>query len=239
MRHLTASAILALSLMAGTAQGQVFDGWVGEASLAGSKTTGNTDTTDIGLALKLDKVGDVWTHKFTAAADFGDANGETNKQRYALGYQIDRHINDRTYVYGNADYFKDDFGAFQEGYFLGAGLGYKVLVDEPITWNLEAGLGYRNQTEQEPSALSVDELAGRLFSDFDWTLNDNVSAYNDTEVIFAESNTTIWNEIGLTAQIAGNLAARTSFRVDHNTNVAAGLVKTDTITRVGIVYTMD
>ena len=125
-------------------------------------------------------------------------------------------------------------------------MGYKAILPEPVSWNLEGGLGYRSQKTQGPVApallpLSVteNELALRGFSDLDWVLNDNVSAYNDTEVIFAESNTTIWNEIGLTAQIAGNLAARTSFRVDHNTNVAAGLVKTDTITRVGIVYTMD
>lgn len=238
MRHLTTAGILVLTLVAGTAQAQVFEGWVGEASLSGSKTTGNTDTTDIGFGLKLDKVGETWTHKFTAAADLGEADDVTNKKRYNLGYQIDRELNDRTYVYANADYFSDDFGAFQEGYFLGTGFGYKALMEEPITWNLEGGIGYREQQEQGALGLRFDEVAGRAFSDFDWILNDNVSAYNDTEVIFAESNTNIWNEIGITAQIAGNLAARTSFRIDHNTDVADGIEKTDTITRVGIVYTM-
>jgi len=32
-------------------------GWSGEASLSGSKTTGNTETTDLGLGLNLKKQG--------------------------------------------------------------------------------------------------------------------------------------------------------------------------------------
>ena len=50
---IAAAAILAIS--AGTANAQITEGWTGEASLAGSKTSGNTDTTDIGLGLKLQK----------------------------------------------------------------------------------------------------------------------------------------------------------------------------------------
>jgi len=231
----------------GTAQAQITEGWSGEASLTGSKTTGNTETTDIGLGLKLQKETDQWRHKFKALADFGRVEGVTNKQRFSLGYQIDRDINDRLYVYGNADYFNDDFGAFQQGYFLGTGLGYKAILPDPVSWNLEGGLGYRNQTEQDfidsdtdllTDGASTDELALRAFSDFDWVLNENVSAYNDTEIIYSSSDTYIWNEIGITATLAGNLAARASFRVDTHSDVPEGTEKTDTVTRFGIVYTL-
>lgn len=240
-------AVAMLVATAGTAQAQFTAGWSGEASLTGSQTTGNTDTTDIGLGLKLNKETDVWRHKFKALADFGRADGVNNKQRFALGYQIDRDINERLYVYGNGDYFNDDFGAFQDGYFLGAGLGYKVILPEPVSWNLEGGIGYRNQTEQDlidavtglvTDGPSTDEVALRGFSDFDWVLNDNVSAYNDTEIIWSSSDTYIWNEVGITATLAGNLAARASFRVDHHTDAPVGTVNTDTVTRFGIVYTL-
>jgi len=241
---IVAAAIVAMSTTAANAQ--ITAGWSGEASLTGAKTTGNTETTDLGLGLKLKKEAGPWRHKFDALADYGKADGLKNKQRFALGYQIDRDINDRTYVYGNADYFNDDFGAFQTGYFIGTGLGYKAILPEPVSWNLEGGLGYRSQETQDPVApallpLSVteNELAVRAFSDFDWVLNDNVSAYNDTEIIYSESDTYIWNEVGLTATLAGNLAARASFRIDNHSNVPVGTKKTDTITRFGIVYTMN
>jgi len=240
---LLASAILLAGVT--TAQAQITEGWSGEASLTGSKTTGNTDTTDLGLGLKLKKETDLWRHKFKALADYGKVDGSKNKQRFALGYQIDRDINERTYIYGNADYFNDDFGAFKQGYFLGTGLGYKAILPEPVSWNLEGGAGYRSQKTQNPIppallplSITENELALRGFSDFDWVLNENVSAYNDTEIIYSKSDTYIWNEIGLTATLAGNLAARASFRIDNHSNVPVGTKKTDTVTRFGIVYTM-
>ena len=234
-----AAALLVAST--GTAHAQfndILDGWSGEASLSGSKTTGNTETTDIGLGLKIAKEDGPWRHKFKALADRGEVDGVSNKKRYNLGYQIDRDFNDRLYGYANADYFSDDFGAFQEGFFVGTGLGYKVIIPEPVSWNVEGGLGYRSQEEQGALGDQSNELAARAFSDFDYIFNENVSFYNDTEIIYSSSDTYIWNETGITATLAGNLAARASFRIDTHSDVAPGREKTDTITRFGIVYTM-
>ena len=75
-------------------------------------------------------------------------------------------------------------------------------------------------------------------SDFDWKINEQVSLYDDAGMTYASSNTNLFNEIGLTANLMGSLAARASFRVDHNTDVPLGRVKTDTVTRFGIVYTI-
>ncbi len=229
-------ALAALAVFAFQSNALAQDGWAGEASLTASNTTGNTETTDVGLGLKLAKEADVWRHKFDAIADFGEVSGTSTKERYALGYQIDRDLNERTYVYGNADYFNDKFGAFVEGYFVGGGLGYKAILPEPMSWNLEGGLGFRSQ--EDTLDVSNDELAARGFSDFDYALNDNVSLYNDTEIIWSDSDTYIWNDVGITAQLMGNLAARLSFRVDHHTDVPVGTEKTDTALRGGIVYTI-
>lgn len=236
------TSIAAFTLAPNAAYAQIADGWAGEASLTGSQTTGNTETTDVGLALKLAKNGDVWSHKFKASADYGRVSGVNNKQRFVLGYQIDRNISERLYAYANADYFNDDFGAFEDGYFVGTGLGYDVIVPGPIGWKLEGGLGYRSQTPQSVLGIAsetTNELAGRLGSDFDWTLNENVSLYNDSELIYSKSDTNVWNEFGMTATLSGRLAARASFRVDHHSDVPVGTEKTDTITRFGLVYTMD
>ena len=236
----------ATALFSGMASAQGFtDGWSGEASLNASNTSGNTDTTDIGGGLKIAKEGDVWRHKFDAVIDYGEVDGSKNKNRWAVGYQIDRDLNERTYLYANADYYQDDFGAYKDGYFTGAGLGYKAVLPDPVSWNLEAGAGYRSQklrlapgTPGGEASRRESGLGLRGFSDFDYALNDNVSFFNDTEVLWTSDDTYIWNEVGLTAQLIGNLAARASFRVDHHTDVEPGFKKTDTATRLGIVYTI-
>ncbi len=241
MTHFLKATLAATTLAFGLASpafAGIADGWTGEAGLTGSKTTGNTETTDVGLGLNLVKSDDVWRHKFNASVDYGKTSGVKDKQRFVLGYQIDRDINERLYAYGNADYFQDDFGAFESGYFVGAGLGYKLVLPDPFKWDVEAGLGFRNQKTQEIVPVTTEELAGRLASNMDYVFNDNVSLYNNSELIYSSSDTYIWNETGITAQLMGNLAARASFRVDTHSDVPAGRKKTDTISRVGVVYTL-
>ncbi len=250
----TSCAIVACLSAAPTFAQGAGDGWTGEASLTGSKTTGNTETTDLGLGLLLNKEGANWSHSFNASADFGRAAGETNKERYVLGYQIDRNFTDRLYGFGTGDYYRDEFGAFEEGYFFGAGLGYKLVLPAPLGWDVEAGVGYRSQLPSAPDGLTMMELAAletagdldrqnevalRGGSKLTYDFNDAVSLYNNSEVTWSKSNTYLWNELGLTANLMGNLAARASFRVDHNTDVLPGREKTDTITRFGVVYTME
>ncbi len=221
--------------------GDLTDGWGGEASVSGSTTSGNTSTTDIGVALHLTKASDLWKHSFDTTYDLGRSSGVNNKNRAYIGYQLDRTINERLYAYGNANYYTDDFGAFKNGSFIGAGLGYQVVKTDPMQWALEGGAGYRAQKTRNVGIVpgfSNNEFALRGASEFDYQFSEAVSFYNDSEVIWSDSDTYLWNDVGVTANLAGNLAARFSFRVDHHTDVPVGRKKTDTITRAALVYTL-
>ena len=229
--------------------GDFTQGWGGEASLSGSTTSGNTNTTDIGLALHLSKTHGDWKHNVDTTYDLGKADGVDNKNRWYLGYKLDRKINDKLYGYANANYFSDDFGSYKQGSFIGAGLGYTVFAPDPMAWDVEGGVGYRSQKLREvindpndPAAnipsVKEDEFAVRGASKFNYKFSDSVSLFNNSEVIWAKSDTYLWNDIGVTANLAGNLAARFSFRVDHHTDVPDGVKKTDTITRGSLVYTL-
>lgn len=247
LSHLTPLAALAIIAFPASASAQITEGWTGSAGVSGSTTSGNTETTDVGIGIDLTKTTGDWRNKFDVTYDLGSADGEDTKNRLFLGYQLDRDLSDRLYVYGNANYFKDDFGAYDNGYFAGAGLGYQVLKADPNFWRLEAGLGYRVQETRATGifgtagfvdSVSDDEIALRAGSEFKYALNDAVSFYNNSEVISGSSNTYLWNDAGIEAQLAGNFSARFGVRVDHNTEVPAGREKTDTITRGALVYTI-
>lgn len=214
----------------------LIEGWKGEASASGSRTTGNTQTEDIGLGLKLANTEGRWKHKFKGNYDYGRNKGAKNKQRLRMSYQLDRQINERLYSFANADYFSDDFGAFEEGYYFGGGVGYKMVLPEPVSWDLEAGVGYRYQDPQGSNKETKREVGLRGASNFDWDINDKVALYNNSELTYSESDTYVWNEVGLTSQLLGDLAARASYRVDYHSTVPSGRENTDTITRIGVVY---
>jgi putative salt-induced outer membrane protein len=238
-------SFIAFLLATGTAQAQFTEGLTGELSVNGAVTTGNTETTNVGFASKLATATKEWRHSAKLSAHYGRANGKTNKSRYALGYQLDRDLNDQLYFFGNADYFSRDFGAFKQGHFLGAGFGYQLWEQDPTTLKLEAGLGYRSQKARlnasDPSGLASrrdTELAGRFVSDFDHSFNEHVSFRNDTELLYSPSDTFIANEAGIKSTIWQNISLLASFRVENHSNVPEGREKTDTISRLGVVYTM-
>lgn len=241
MKYLLLTTAACLMVAPSAFAGDFTEGWGGEASLSGSTTSGNTSTTDVGLALHLTKEQGAWKHNFDTTYDLGKAGGIDNKNRWYIGYKLDRKINDRLYAYGNVNYFTDDFGAYKQGSFAGAGLGYTVFEPDPMAWSLEAGAGYRSQKLREignTPSVKENDFALRGASKFDYKFNNAVSFFNNSEVIWAKSDTYVWNETGVTATLAGNLAARFSFRVDHHTDVPAGVEKTDTITRGSLVYTL-
>ncbi len=239
-RILTITAICTLSASPAYA-GSLTQNWSGEASLSGARTSGNTSTTDVGLAFHLKKEAGPWAHKFDTTYDLGRADGQDTNNRFFIAYQIDRKINERFYGFATADYFTDGFGPFKQGNYLGAGLGYQFIQSEPLQWALEAGAGFRSQKSRESGfipSLRQDEFALSGGSQFKYALNDAVSFYNNTEILWSDSDTYIWNDIGITANLSGNLAARFSFRIDTHSNVPVGTVKTDTITRGALVYTL-
>jgi len=66
------------------AQAEDTKGWGGEIGLNGARTTGNNDTTDIGLAFKLNNRGSDWRHNLRGTMDYGESQSTTNKRRYRL-----------------------------------------------------------------------------------------------------------------------------------------------------------
>ncbi|WP_298911739.1 DUF481 domain-containing protein [uncultured Algimonas sp.] len=221
-------------------------GWGGTIELNGSNTTGNNNTTNVGIRLKLKNRGADWRHNLATSADYGKARGRTNKERFRVDYKIGRDIGERSYLFANANYFSDDFGAFKNGAFLGSGYGYQVLETEPIMWKLEAGIGYRSQKARLKQKAPDDPInrkdsftSARLFSDFEYDFSEAVALANDTEIFYSDVDTYLINETSVTSDLFGALAMRASFRVETHTDVPVGREKTDTVSRLGIVYTME
>ena len=66
------------------------DGWTGEGSFSAGYTTGNTETTDLGLGLKLNREAGLWTYSFDAAADYGETDSVETRNRLFLAGEVDR-----------------------------------------------------------------------------------------------------------------------------------------------------
>lgn len=219
--------------------------WTGEGAFNAGYTTGNTETSDLGLGLKLSRDSGVWKTSLEAAADYGKTDGVETRNRYMLAGQLDRQFNDRLYGFGRLSYEEDQFSGFDSRTFIGAGLGYAVIAGERTQWTLEGGPGYRidkvaaardaNGVVVTP-ASTEESLAVRAASNFAHKFNDAVSFTNDTAVTWADVSTQISNTAAITAQLTEKISGRVSFDMRHDTDPPLGFEQTDTALKIGVVY---
>jgi putative salt-induced outer membrane protein len=221
------------------------NGLSGEASVAGTGKTGNTESTDLGLGLKLRHESDLWRHIFGSTFDWGSAEGANTKNRLATSYEVARLLNDRLYGFGRGAYAVDEFDGYDYRAIVGGGLGLDVMRGEERSWSIQGGPAYRID-EVEPSiddmgvllapAETQTSAALNLGSRFEAQLNDAVSLLNETDVTSSSDTNTFVNNAALTAELMGAISARFSFEVRHDTGAPIGTERTDTTSRAALVY---
>ena len=229
------TALLFMALMATPAAAQDGDGWTGEGSVSAGFTSGNTSTTDIGVAIGAERRFGPWATKLQANVDFGQNNGVQSRNRWGVAGQLDRDLNERFYIYGRGSYERDKFSGFDSRLFVGAGAGYRILMGDMASWTIEGGPGYR-QDEIQLTGISEGSVGARISSAFAYQFNDAVSFSNDTEWVYSKVSSQLLNVAAITAQLSGALSARVSFEVRNESTPQPGRKATDTATRLSIVY---
>lgn len=236
------AAVPALPALAQTPATTQADKWTGEGAFNAGFTTGNTETRDAGVALKVKHVGGEWTQLGEFAFDYGDTNEIETKNRIFAAGQIDRSFGPQWSGYTRLTGESDQFSGFENRYFLGVGAAFKA-VDTPTTkWTLEGGPGYKiddlRATLTTP-ASTEESISGRAASRFSHDFNERVKFTDTTEVVTSDTSTQISNGAALTANIMGNLSARVSLDVRHDTDPLPGFEPTDTTTKFSLVYKIE
>ena len=224
-----------------------WSGWSGEGNLGAGITTGNTDTVDISVGLKLAKEFGPWKVAANGGYDFGQVDGVDNRNRWYVGSDVKRDITDRLYGFGSVSYEEDEFSGFDSRLFIGTGAGYHISKDKPLLWSVEAAPGYRRSVIADETdglipptviaeGFTANDFAIQGSSQLAYHFNDNVNFTNDTTVTWTDTSTQTINIAALNAKLTEALSARVSFEVRNDTSPPDGFVNTDTATRVSVVY---
>lgn len=248
------SKLAALAIAAGLvttaalAEDEANKGWVGEGALSAGLSTGNTETTDFGLAIKADRDTGIWTFGGELAGDYSETDNTETRNRIFAALHLDRQLNDRLFGFGSVSHERDEFSGFESRTFVGGGLGYEIFQGDALKWSVRGGPGYKiDEVEAELDLTTVPatvltpattEESVSFVGESNWhyDFNDNVALSNETKVLYAQESTQFKNIIALTAQLNGSLSARVSFEARHDTNPPLGFEDTDTVSRVALVY---
>jgi putative salt-induced outer membrane protein len=227
----TGSAALVLCLLSGVALAEVTT----KGEVGASFASGNTETETANAALEVGVKSGKWAHTVGLAGNYGSDSVGTTAQRWEARGQSGYDLTDRAYWFGAGRYEDDRFSAYDYQATVATGLGYKFIDSERTKLWIQGGPGYRfaefNQTgESEDSVIIRGDLG------LDYQLTETTKIVERFLVETGSDNTYVQNDIGLEVTIKGSLALRVGYQVRHNSDVPAGVDKTDTLTTLGLIY---
>ena len=210
--------------------------WQPSAELGIVNTTGNSETFSINGRFGLKAVEDLWTHDYYLAVLRSENEDELTANRYELGAKSDRMLTERSYLGAAARYENDDFSSYDYQATLALNYGGWLVREEGHSFKIEGGPGVRRAQLAGTGEVETGALL-RGFADYQHQITESTKFFNTTLVEATSDNTFAQNDIGIAVSINKSLALKAAFQARHNTDVPAGIDRTDTLTSVNIVWT--
>ncbi|MBJ3764111.1 DUF481 domain-containing protein [Maribius pontilimi] len=232
-------------------------GFTGSMALRATAGTGDSnddddETVDLGLGANFGYVAGPNGYDLGLYYTYSSDNGDTTEDNLLYNFQYSRDFNPNLYGYallqGSYDGRTDDDDDVnntverENDVFLGFGAGYRIYNTPDIQWSVQAGPGYRFQSFREIGNVVGDldgdesEFAISLSSDYLNRINDNMFISNDTDIITSDSDTVLYNDLGLNVSMTDTLALRTSIQSEYHTDPAIGDKSTEHQFGVSLVY---
>lgn len=222
----------------------IFELWSGEGEIGAFQSSGNTDSVGVAAGIKLKREGIDWIHLIRGRVDYQRQNGETSREQFLAAYEPRWQFGENLFVYGLAQFERDELQGFDARYSVSGGLGYKVFDREGLKLSVKAGPAYR--ITEFADGTSASRVAGLFGADFDWEIFDGMTFTQDAnalaetggevQIIVDGSNTSLNLVSGLDFAISEKLKSRLSYAVEYDSNPPAGAVSTDTLTRFTVIY---
>lgn len=219
------------------------DGLTGEVNVGGSMATGNTDTTRVDGEIKARFKAGRLEDNYRLVTEFSNDNGRKTAQRILGSIESRFDMQEDLFIFGYLEFDDDKFSGFKyevEGAF---GAGYKVIDDDNMRLLLQVGPGYRYSKFPTPalSALPLvssneNELLIRGSADFEYIITNTLSITNAFIVTWDSNRTKLENTTAITSALIGDLSTRLSLNIRYNTEPPLLTKKTDTLTKVSLVY---
>ncbi len=213
------------------------EGWQGDGSIGGSMSSGNTDEWSVTASLDIERKGPQWEHNFDLEIALQDSEGERTEDRWSGSYRARRDFaKSPWFVFGKVRYERDRLLGIDDRFTEGAGIGYQLVDNDELDWEVNAGPALR-QTRFEDGS-SENRLAAFIATDFEWEITDKLTFREKAAVLRETDNTSLNSTTSITSNIYGRLSGRISFEVDAESSPPAGSEKLDTHSLLSIVFSL-
>ena len=208
-------------------------GFAGTVALSATADTGNSESYDVSIGARLTYGAGRFTNYLGFGALYSEADGTRDTAEAFAIYDGIYDLGEQFYVFGTARYNYDDFSSFKHDAFVGVGPGYRVINTEDLAWRVQAGPGVRYlETE---AGDDTTEVAGIASSRFFARTTEMSFVTNDTDVLFSEESTQVYNDLGVNFRLTDLLSTRVYLRTDWTDSPAPGFEEFDNSVGLALV----
>ncbi len=214
------------------------EGWTGKGEFGALASNGNSEDLGVTAGLRASRVGISWRHRINARFDFQSSNGNTTRERYLLSYEPSFDLSEKAFVFGLAQFEKDEIQGFSSRYSTSSGVGYRPFDRDGLRLELKAGPAWRRTVLVDPMMESEDDtyLAGLGAVELEWRVADSLTLTESANAFVHSGNSTFAALTGLEAGLGRRLKARLSYSIEHDTDPPENTKPTDTLSRISLIY---
>jgi putative salt-induced outer membrane protein len=212
--------------------------WTGTAQVSFLKTTGNTETSVLGIAGDAKYKGaSPWSVVMKAGLARGSDSGVENLRKFAASLRGGRAFNDRTDLFIEVAYAEDIYAGIDSRYGGEAGVSHRLTLVGRHLLSVEAAFGAIHEVRL-PGKMASDFATARGGLNYKYVISKTADFQNQTGFTANLSDSDDWrltNATALTAAINSRFSMKLSYNVAHLNTPPPGKEKTDTTAAAAIV----
>ena len=216
------------------------DGFTGSVALRGIANSGNSESLNVGIGSDLNYV---WGPNGIALQlnySYTDDDDSAPEEALFYGLEYTRDFSPRLFGFAKIQGSVDDAtdAEYRSDTFVNFGAGYRVYNTSELQWSVQAGPGYRFADLQNVTDGDFDEAAFGIGSDYAHKLSDTMFLTNDTDIVWSESDTVVFNDLALNVAMTDTLSLRTSVLTEYHSETT-NAKSTDNTFGVSLVYSFN
>lgn len=234
---LAAALLLAVLPVSALAQQEMIDSplWGGSLDFGYLSSSGNTVTETLSSNFDFGRDGPRWRHALHMEAYNQASDDEQKAEKYLGSWQSNIKFNEIQSLFFRGQYEEDKFSTYSAQGTVTFGYGHRLLNNDSVVLDLEAGPGYRRSKIADSGDIENEAIV-RLAGNFKWTISDTASFGQTVSVEEGSDNTAVRSNTSLTMEVYKALAVKLGYKLRWNRVVSADTDNWDRETSISVVY---
>lgn len=212
--------------------------WTGAAQVSFLSTSGNTDTSVLGVGGEARYKGaSPWSIGAKSALNRGSVAGKENLRNITATLRAGRALSDRTELFVESGYAEDTYAGIDSRVGGEAGIARKLSLTEPHLLSVEGGLGFAHEVRL-PKKTANDFATARAGLAYKYVISKTADFQNQSNLTLNLSESKDWrwtNVAALTAALSSRFSIKVSHTLSRLNTPPSGKKKSDTAVAAALV----